>query len=245
MNYDNPISSRNSIGFTLIEVLIATVLLAIILASIIGVLFTSQRSFNESIVQTSLESEATILMDRLTEYISECKIVGIPIPANQHASITIQIPVLVTGTYWSADGNAINWGAGSVIIWTMTYQFTPKETLDETVTHLDYNKDKDILDKFERGRLELVFKDAGAVTQNTIILSNNVIVVYGSRDAGIMDGSVLGDPLFLKVNAGGTEDIINGNRLKINIWLSKTTTEGIPIILNIKGEKTLLNPQIP
>jgi prepilin-type N-terminal cleavage/methylation domain-containing protein len=231
-------------GFTLLEVIIASAIFAIILSATFTALSMGQNSFSDASVHSSLEKEATVIMDSLLQYLPECKIATPPQASNQHALMTIQVPVSVTGSYWSATGTTINWGANDQLGWTMTYQFNQKQIFDETLTpHEDYNGDGDYLDKYEEGQIQLVFKNAAGTVQDTINLGRGVVTIYNSRDADI-DGDGQSDPIFQIVNNTGAEDIVNGNRVKLKIVLIKQTySEGKIIALVVQGEKALLNPQ--
>lgn len=231
-------------GFTLLEVIIASAIFSIVLAATLTALFMGQNSFNDASVHSNLAKEATIIIDSLLQYLPECKISTPPQTGNQHALMTIQIPVSVTGSYWSATGTTINWGAKDQLGWTMTYQFNQKKIYDETIIpHEDFNSDGDYLDKFEEGQIQLVFKDSAGTVQDTVNLVRGVVVVYNSRDADI-DGDGQSDPIFQVVNSAGGEDIINGNRVRVKFALmSQTYTKGKIIALMVRGEKALLNPQ--
>lgn len=227
-------------GFTLIEVLIAAAILSLMLAGVMTVLLVGQDSFNQGTITVYLESEATRILDWLTMDLPECRIESSPTDGNNHTSMTIQIPVEVGGAYWDAAGN-IYWGASGNQGWTITYQFSSLETLDETVTQKDYNRDGDILDKFERGKMMKIIKDATDVTQESIDMGRNILVVFGDWD-GDVDSDGVNDPIFLRLNSFNNEDIVNGNRIRINLWLIKEGSKGIYLIVNNRTDRTLLNP---
>ena len=226
-------------GFTVVEVMIASATFVVVLSIVVTVMLTGQESFNSGNTLTSLESEATYLLDILTESLSECKILTAPSVANQHASITIQVPVISGTTYWDDSGN-IYWGASGNLGWKITYTFVTQETLNEATTKRDYNQDKDILDVFERGRIVKEIRNASDVLQDTIRLGSNILVVSGAHDADINNDG-MSDPLFLRLDAAGTEDVILGNRVRVNFWLSKEDPKGFPYLINAKTERKLEN----
>ncbi|MBI4833196.1 MAG: type II secretion system protein [Planctomycetes bacterium] len=229
-------------GFTLTELIITMVILAIVLTTVLTMLFQSQESFDFASAKSSLETRSSLLIDRLTQHLPECKIVSAPVTGTHHGSITIQIPVLVTGTYWSADGASINWGANNQPGWTITYQYVVSNTLVEATTGFDYNGDGDLGETYDSGEIQMVFKDSGGTVQGTHPIGADIVTVHTDWENDL-DGNGALDPIFYRVDQSGNENTINGNRIIVNFYMIAIDGKGRVIFMNKKESRTLRNPQ--
>jgi prepilin-type N-terminal cleavage/methylation domain-containing protein len=233
---------KQSQGFTLMELVITMSILALILTLILSMFMKTQESFDFSSNKAWLETRASSLIDRMTQYLPECKIVSAPVTGTHHGSITIQVPVLVTGTYWSADGSSINWGAKDQLGWTLTYQYVVSKTISETATGFDYNGDGDLGESYDSGEIQMVFKDSVGTVQNTYSIGNDIVTVHTNWENDL-DGDGALDPIFYRVNQSGTESTINGNRIIVNFFMITIDGKGRVIFMHKKESRTLRNPQ--
>ncbi len=89
---------RDQQGFTLIEVLIVTVILGIIMAALFGVLISTQRVSNFNREQLDLQQEAIIFLLNLSKDIRRSLAISTPsaIPAN--SQLRLELDIDGTGT---------------------------------------------------------------------------------------------------------------------------------------------------
>ncbi|MEK7448521.1 MAG: type II secretion system protein [Planctomycetota bacterium] len=244
-------------GMTLMEVMIAAAIFTVMMSGIMYILLSGQDMFNQGSAQSVVETEGLRLLDRVSSDLPECKIITAPITNNNHAILTIQIPVISGTSYWSSTGT-IYWGADGNQDWTITYQFETDSTntRDEIVTQKDYNRDNDINDKFAIGKMVRIIKNGAGAEQSRTTLCANIIVnwnntslspytpsaVYYGFDLDVNSNGA-SDPLFQRLNYLGNEDSINGTRVKLNFYLSKLGAKNEPIFINVASEEKLINPQ--
>jgi hypothetical protein len=193
-----------------------------------------------------LESQATRVIDVMKDDISEC-LVMTPTPAD-YLSLSIKVPVLVSGTYWSSAG-VVYWGTYDSsniprLGWHITYKFVPTGVINEATAtdRKDYNKDQDVTDSFSIGEIiKYVYNDDDeappANLQETVKLCNDIM--YGDINN---DGA--NDPIFTLRDKDGNIVTSGGIGVVINIWLGgKLGARQNPIIVNTTTAIMLMNPQ--
>jgi type II secretory pathway pseudopilin PulG len=237
-------ASDRKMGSTILEVLIVVSILSLIITSTLYFVITSQRTFDVGTMTSYLESEASRLSDIIKEKLTECKVTVAPSTANDFASFSFQVPVLVSGAYWDDDGN-IYWGAEDNQNWSYNFSFVSTRILNETSDLIDYNGDNDIEDFFDVGEIRLSIRDADDNDQTTVILCRNVITVAGVGNRFLdINNDGQNDPLFTMLDSRGRQVITNGERFRINLWLGGLVTSNRETVLvNSITEVVMLNPQ--
>ncbi|MBI5778968.1 MAG: prepilin-type N-terminal cleavage/methylation domain-containing protein [Planctomycetes bacterium] len=231
-------------GFTILEVLIAASIIAIIMVFALGSLMSIQANYGEQVRIVNLETEINRVGDFITEYMGECKVISPPVTATGHTEITFQVPVAVSGSYCDASGN-IYWGAGDTPDWKFVFRFNPNGVvLDETTSRIDYNRDGQLRDRFVHGNMQCLLKDNSDNMVVSSLMGSNIFLRESPLE-GDVNGDGMPDPLFLMVNSSGMEDILAGNRLIVNLWLGQSTPQGASYIVNRVTEKRLQNSQSP
>ncbi|MBI4712163.1 MAG: hypothetical protein HY762_02485 [Planctomycetes bacterium] len=235
------------IGTTLLELMIATVILLIILGAIFAILISANDAFTTGTINNDLARDALLTINNLTDNIPECDIRN---PSTYTTSLEIVVPVSnATAAYWS-DAGAINWGAvnpnnnigitGAYIKYYFEqYAGPPNEpagTLNESDNPgTDWNRDRDVNDSFLFGKMvEVIIDPASApVTKSHRVLCHNVLLTNPA--GGDIDNDGSNDPIFTTI---GVDNTIN-----INLWLGgKLGAQQIPVIVNERTRIMLLNP---
>ena len=229
-------------GFTLLEVIIVMSILTVMIGGAMTIIFSAQQSFDEGSMTSFLESQATRVIDVMKDDISEC-LVMTPTPAVTCTSLSIKVPVLVSGNYWNPATGAVYWGANANQGWHITYKFVPTGVLNEAVAtdRKDYNKDKDITDSFDIGEIvKYVYSadsEIAANLQETVKLCNDIM--YGDINN---DGA--NDPIFTLRDKDDSIVTSGGIGVVINFWLGgKLGAKQNPIIVNTTTTILLMNPQ--
>lgn len=239
-------------GFTLLEVIIVMSILIVMIGGTMYVLFSGQESFDEGSMTSFLESQAARVIDVMKDDISECLVItaSAPTTANNYASLTIQVPVLVGGNYWNPATGAVYWGANGNQNWHITYKFEPdplRTNVSEATDSKDYNRDGDITDSFDIGEIvKYVYSadsEIAANLQETVKLCNDVITVATNRYLDINeDGN--DDRIFTLCDKNGQPVTSNGIGVILNFWLGgKLGAKQNPIIVNTTTAIMLINPQ--
>lgn len=229
-------------GVTLLEMTVVVFFAAAILISAIGLLSTGQDNFDIGTAEASLMATARMGIERISGEIRVCRVFS-PLILTDHSSITYQIPIPdpVTGSIIDGTGK-IRWGADGNLNWRKQLAFMGTGTFQENTQRKDFNRDGDILDAFELGRIvEQVYDDGTSSLQRQTTIAENIVVAAGQRD-GDVKGDGTWDPIFLQIDELGVESI-TGNRVEMNLWLGKLSTPGYPVIINVSSEVNLRNPQ--
>jgi len=238
-------------GFTLLEVIIVMSLLVVMIGGAMSVMFSAQQTFDEGSMTSFLESQASRLIDVMKDDISEGLVItgtSVPTTANNYASLTIKVPVLVGGNYWNPVTGAVYWGAEGTQDWYMTYTFALTSVLYETnpldpTDKKDYNSDGDVTDSFDIGEMVKNVYNAGGVLQQSTKICNDIITVATTRYLDINeDGN--DDRIFTYCNKDGQSVDSGGIGVIVNIWLGgKLGAKQNPIIVNTTTTIMLMNPQ--
>jgi prepilin-type N-terminal cleavage/methylation domain-containing protein len=197
-------------GFTLLEVIIVMSIFVVIIGAAMYFVLSGQQTFDEGLMTSFLESQATRLTDSMKDDISECLVItaSAPATANDYASLTIQVPVRSGGSYLNPDTGAVYWGAydnnnNPQQNWQITYRFEPDparsglNALNENADRMDYNRDGDIADAFDVGRIVKEVYDSSAVLQYSTGICNDIITVAGTRYADIAPVTHTSAPILL------------------------------------------------
>ena len=247
---------HRSAGLTLVEVVIVMAVLIIIIGGGTYIIMGGQQTFDEGTMTSFLESQATRLIDSIKDDIGECLVItaSAPASANNYASLTIQVPVLSGGSYFNPVTGSVYWGAcdndnNPQQNWYITYRFEPDparsglNALDENTDRNDYNRDGDISDSFDIGRMIKEVYDSSGVLRQSTGICNDVITVAGTRYADINNDGA-DDRIFTLADKKGRPVTSGGTAVIINIWLGgKLGAKRHPIIVNTNTTILLMNPQ--
>lgn len=236
--------NKSNAGFTLLEVIIVMFILTIMLGGAMYIIFSGQEVFDEGSMTSFLESQASRLMDAIKDDISEGLVItaSVPTTSNNYASLTLKVPVLVSGSYWDAVTGVVNWGAEGNVNWYITYAFSYVMTISEAADGLDYNQDGDLADSFDIGDLVKEVYNGGGNLIQSVKMCSDIITVAGTRYADINnDGNA--DRIFTYCNKQGPV-ASNGIGVIVNIWLGgKLGAKRNPILVNTNMAMMLMNPQ--
>jgi prepilin-type N-terminal cleavage/methylation domain-containing protein len=211
-------------GFSLVEVMVATVVISAILLASMGLM-------NTMMTGATVEKRYVLLSQRanraLEQMRSDLWMADISTTLTTGTdSVTYQVPVEYDGDVVDvSSGFAPYWGYNILEAETTTYtsgastlydqrgnvamfRFTAVRTYSETSEGFDLNEDNDTGDTFKIGRIEHVLFDGSDTTQTpvrVVPLTGNNIVQDGSIATADFDGQAGGDPMFvLATSAGGT-----------------------------------------
>ncbi len=252
---------NDNYGFTLLEMVIVAVILSIVFAAMFQLLFAANAAYETSTVLQDMDKQAVRAIKRMStelnnaragsggvpgpggkEYVGGQKVddtfhfIEIQVPVNVDDGSGNMVPYTVVGTTIS-----INWGAGNNIGHWIRYEFQSLETISEPTTGVDYNRDGDTNDTFQRGNIvRSVFDDeatnAARNMVETRILAGPYIFVRDWSDpeidvernqagrTSIMDGNdadTLDDPIFRVCDDNGVQ-IDSGENVRICIFAMKS-----------------------
>lgn len=102
------IFKRNSIGMTLIEIIITISIFSVILIAIFSALATARTSWKSGESQISAQQEARKGLNKMIRELRQARvstITGVPADGNNYSSITFQMPtaISISGTTWSSN----------------------------------------------------------------------------------------------------------------------------------------------
>ncbi|MEW6026136.1 MAG: type II secretion system protein [Planctomycetota bacterium] len=244
-------TSKMENGFTLLELIIVMSILIVMIGGAMYVIFSGQEAFDEGSITSFLESQAARLIDAVKDDIAECLVItgtSVPTTSNNYASLTIKVPVLVSGAYWNTATGAVNWGAydssgNPQPNWYIKYSFSYTKTLSEAADGLDYNKDGDLTDSFDIGEMVKDVYNTTDVLQYSVKLCNDIMTVATNRYLDV-DGNGDNDPIFVYCDKDGESVTSNGIGVILNFWLGgKLGAKRNPILVNTSTAIMLINPQ--
>ncbi len=219
-------------GMTLIEVVIAIAVFAVVIVAILGALSEATETFRQGVSSVQVEEQPRRILDLLANELVEARLVQV---SADGCLLAVQVPVEVGGTVYTA-GNALNWGAEGQVGWSIRYAMVSHPTpqvLDEVADKVDYNGDLLIQDLFERVCLRRSVVNAVGVEVRGGNLSGLVLVPYppdpvtGLRPLLNMDGDAGGvvDLPFQRVTGGGSPSP-TGAQVRITVWVQRTRSDG-------------------
>jgi prepilin-type N-terminal cleavage/methylation domain-containing protein len=213
-------------GFTLIELMIATLILCVVIYLAVSSVMTSQRTYTSGTLLALIEQRGRFLIDRAKEELTGARILGV---TNSHTRIDFQVPVDWDGDNdVLSDSGSVEYGAigdfGPEYGWSYAYEFTATQTLDEGTDGFDYNNDGLFDATFLVGKLYRVVKDENGVEQLRVAIDDDIVLRRGGTgemDYGIMTGLAGDDPLFKQTDASGNEVAFSPVLVHVNVWHGK------------------------
>jgi len=249
-------------GFTLLEAIIVMAILSIMMGGAMYVLLNGQQTFDEGSMTTFMESQATWMIDKMKDDISEGKVITslggwnyyFPCPNNSYSTLILQVPVAVGGNYWDPATGAVYWGAdgqqGVASYYYLSLDVWPPVTLTESTDKKDWNQDGDLNDSFYLYNLYVYVFDPitwAFIRWNKVM--SDIMISTNPWGYGDVDGDGTNDPIFTLLDKDGDiitepDDVPSGNRIRLNFWLGgKLGAKGNPILVNTKTDIFLMNPQ--
>ena len=185
-------------GVTVVELAFAMAASVVIILATVGVSDSVSQSSTELITGFEDLRGNIGAIDRLRTDLARSKIVAI---GDHGVSITYALPIRgkEDDSILAEDGE-IRWGISDRLgirrDGFCKVSFRPDRTLDEEITHRDFNGDGDTMDRFTLGRLHRVTDASDGLALHEIR-----VVLAGDNFGGDVDGDGEPDPLFsLSVN---------------------------------------------
>jgi len=211
-------------GFTLLEVLISSVILALVIGSIYGVLASSSSLYKQNMNITYLQASGGIIQERLMAELAY----GTPLATTtEGTSITFWTPVDADGVNGplSADGE-VEWGYDGRLGYSRRMDFVVDSVLDEAILGQDVNGNGHTNDRFFLGRLTAVTLDeSGAATGAPDNITPPMLLVNAVSPGGDVDGDGRPDPIFGRYAADGVTLSATGSILKVKLCLLSRDAE--------------------
>lgn len=270
MNPKPDVSGRPSAarGFSLLEVMIAGAILAIVIAVTMQVLITGTNTYNQISARSYVQERGLRFLEEITPIISGADGATLSISAD-HTSVTFKVPVDWDndGDVLAADARTIEYGAPAGLTDNTPtlgnkyrFQFVQDGVvLNEPADKIDYNEDGNLNDRFVKGHIEKAILNAGgAVVGASVTLDRDVMLRDSPRDGDVngkgelvqfLAGSAPGDPLFLRISgftaAGQPQESLTGTSIFINIWHGKLDRDNKPSLANANSTIRLQNVALP
>ena len=222
-------------GMTLIELMIAMVVLVIILGAVFGTILNSQSAYNQGLTEINAQDAASRVINQMKELITESKVISV-----NGTELVLQKPV-----DWDGDGdvldNAMNVEYGAYyngeahLNATSRIAFGATGVTREATLGYDLNGDGDVTDEFTSGAMFVRFYDSGGApqTQYERQISGDLICI------GDVDGSGTVDPMFERWDSFGPSP--TGNTIVIFFLSLKTARDRFPHVLDIAARITPRN----
>lgn len=220
-------------GMTLLEVVVASVILSLLVAIALDGIFFAQKTLTWSSFQADLEQRANAELGRITNEMAAAANVLV---STDGRTVLYQIPIdyppSPDGNDYDGDGTAdpdgdyvdasgaIEYGyhtLGATTVgteplgWSVVLQFVANgEVLSEVVDQLDYNRDQDFLDSFILGRVDVAVLDAAetaafiAAGADSFDITTATVENYQKGVEGLIQRS----DLTTDINQDGTNDPI-------------------------------------
>lgn len=128
----------------------------------------------------------------------------------------------------------------------VTYAFEPLEALSEADTKIDYNQDRDLADRFQRGRIVRIVLDFNHVERERRAVLHDVVVNDSPSDGwdghvgSASAGADTEDPLFKRVDTGqaetglAEENTVSGTQLTVNVWVLRLDASDHVLMRNMR-----------
>ncbi|NOZ21435.1 MAG: prepilin-type N-terminal cleavage/methylation domain-containing protein [Planctomycetes bacterium] len=228
-------------GFTLIEIIIATAIVAIMMVAVMESFNTGQDICVLESANLAVQSSNTSCLAEMTRMLRQAQIIGI---SADGMSIRFKVPV-----DWDADGDVLDdatdeleWGANDQKGWSMEYSFFVAPTEAEKVVPpfreaeeggkgIDINRDGDLADNFERGVIVERFYDAADVVQSERQLTPYYVLTPLGNHGGDVNSDGVADPLFQRVDATG-QISGTGENIRISFFAFKMANKERFILLH-------------
>jgi len=264
--------SAATAGLTLIEVIIASAILAVVIATSLYVMITGQSAYNIQSLRADCQERGRRFLEEMGRDLSAAG----PETTNTFTApdgtyIRFQVPVSVGNTILVTGADplnpSVNFGAylnnvGSTNYW-IEYKFVQEKRLSEAVDKVDYNEDGVLDRNFYAGRIERSITDASGVRPANsapaavaahVILRDNL---YGAIQGPLGLDTSQPCPLFMRVSGmsqvqypvgtGKYYEIpvpsTTGNLILVNIWHARQDGKKRPTIANGRSLFRLRNVQ--
>lgn len=267
-------SVKRDSGFSLIEVMVTIGIFGVIMLAVNTLYLSGTRTYGDSVKLAQMRMQTQRAVHEIEKDLIDCRIID---GGNMLDQINFQKPTprMRPGGSTAADrryiesGDAVNWGDGELEIdgspdihvgnW-IRLEFVSAGAISEGADRVDYNGDNDLLDSFERGRIERsVWRPQPAPNPPILVqrraLSGNWLFkapiptgqpgVPGSfTDPNLIasmdiDGLNGPDPLFLIVDGGGSPSP-TGVRIQVRVF-SMSVLNRVPVSVNCASLVTPIN----
>lgn len=253
---------------TLLEVTVATAILASVLAMTYATVFNAMATLKRSDFVMDLDRQAMIELRKVEEQLPTGS--GFLVDASGSA-MGFQIPI-----DWDLDGDVLDengdpeygyyllgtgsqpgvapFGAGGTdpLNWSVRHEWVATgQLLSEADDDADYNRDADKADVFLVGRIDKIIYDgppadvaSGAAVEILRYSGPEGIVQRQGAIPGDIDEDGDLDPIFSQVDAGGNPSG-TGNRFIINLWVMGRDPDGNATMRDVHLEINLRNLSVP
>lgn len=253
-------------GFTLLEVLAATTVFSIVLIAVGATFLMGTNAYRDSVKMAHMRLlTQRALMDMRTD-LMDCHLLDgsnlldainfqRPTPKRNllgdvHYINTADYQANVNNPYWG-DGETEVEGSGETHVGnTIRLAFVPAALLDEAMDGVDYNRDGDRADRYERGRIRRsVFTSGGALVTERDLTQDWVVrpalprpvppELDPATELPLLDVDGMGgpDPVFLILDDDGAADGAGG-RIQVRLFFLEMLNR-LPVLM---CAETVLTP---
>lgn len=217
-------------GFTLVEVMIASLLLVAIALLMIGLLLTGEKSLGQAAVAADLDARGVQTTESLLRDFAQANFLSVSATNEQ---IELQVPVDHDGDGDVLDdAGAIDWGYQGQLGWRVRYRAVPEETWDEAALQIDVNRNG-VTEIFVRCRIEREILDPLGGVADTSTLDREVLLLQSPLN-GDVDGDGQADPLFAQTAP---------NTLVLNLWHARLDPDRHPVLRRARTQVDLRNAE--
>lgn len=217
-------------GFTLVEVMVVTGIIALLLTALMTAMTTGQRTVNTGVAISQALADAENVVARIA---GDIQWANIPMPPmvddlQNECTVIFQLPVEdpATGSVLNPN-NTVRWGSlttvGDYLGFAWVPSDKPEHTFDESIMGVDMNHDGDMSDIFVLGRIEFRTYDMGLNILTSDALTPPMVIWTAGSASRDIDGDDLPDNPFDQV----------GNAVVINLWVYIEDDTGRPIVRNV------------
>ena len=210
-------SSCSRRGISLLEMMIAVALLAVLFAAVFASLHQMSRAMSGEIASTVLNQETVRGLERMTEKLRPSRIQNLADAGGPNLEFFLPVDADQDGD--TLDANLkIEWGQrgpqGVKLNAVSVIRFVKSSTYSEAAQKYDLNRDGDKSDNFDIGRLEEALYPGATLTGTPTMtrpITPDIVVQMTGNALADLNGDGVSDPLFHD----------DGGRLRIRLFVTR------------------------
>ncbi|MHC5036955.1 MAG: PilW family protein [Planctomycetota bacterium] len=256
-------------GFTLMEVMVSVSIFSFIMIAVAMVYITGTRAYRQGVFMAQMRLQGTKTLTVITRELIDCRIMDgenyldyvtyqKPTPRQNALGELRFVDTATRDPFWGDGETEIDGGAIPHVGNLLRLQFVPVATLNEGLDGVDYNRDGDQLDIYERGHIVRIVLDMNRVELSRRILTTNWVfkpalphavppaynpVELAAMDMDDVDGNQDDpDPVFLLLDDNGLPNPAGG-RIQVRLFAMEILNR-VPVLEHCETVVTPVNKTV-
>ncbi|MGH8191292.1 MAG: PulJ/GspJ family protein [Rhodanobacteraceae bacterium] len=214
--------SSHKRGLTLIELMIAVAILAVLFALVYDSLVHLSTGMSGEIASSVLNQQTERGLDRMMQTLRSAKFQNLADTGGQQLEFYVPVDPDQDGDSLDSKLN-IEWGqsgspTGDKLNAVMAIRFVKTSTYSEASHNYDLNRDGNKTESFDIGHLEQDYYSGATVTGTPTYIRSitpDIVIQKTGQTVADLNGDGTTDPIFLQ----------NGNKLQIRLYVTNTLEE--------------------